>query len=232
MNILLDIIIIAIIGITAFISAKRGFVRALISAVGFVLAIILAFSLSGPIAASVTENYVKPVVEEQTLSILSNASGENLNTVSENLWNELPDFVINAVASAGLTEESISDSISKSTAKTTEDLATHITDTLFIPIVESLIKAIITLVLFLILMVLVLFLSRVLNKLFSGFIFGKFNSLLGGALGILKGVVFAAVFCLVISALVGLSDKGFLSITNDTIDSTYIFIRILNVLSV
>lgn len=231
MSIILDIIIVLIILLCVFLSAKKGFVRTLVSVVGFVLAIFLAFSLSAPIASSVSQKYIKPVIEERTLAILSDASGNTVGENAENIWNALPDFVVNAAASAGVTEESLGKTLSVSTERTAKGLATEITDKLFLPIVENLVKTIITFVLFIILIVIVSLLARILNKLFSGFIFGKFNRLLGGVLGAVKGAVFAVGFCLLISSLVGLSENGFLSITNETLDSTYIVSKILEIFS-
>ena len=231
MSIILDIIIVLIVLLCIILSAKRGFVRTLVSVVGFVLAIFLAFTLSAPIASSVSQKYIKPAIEEKTLSILSNATGNTVSENAENIWNGLPDFVVNAAASAGLTEDNLGKTLSQSEARTAEALATEITDEFFLPIAENLVKTILTFVLFVILIVLVSLLARVLNKLFSGFIFGKFNRLLGGVLGAVKGAVFAVGFCLLISSLVGLCENGFLSITKETIDSTYILSKILEVFS-
>lgn len=231
MNFVLDILIVAIVLICILISAKKGFVRTLVSAVGFVVAIVLAVSLSTPISSSICKEYIKPAVEEKTASILSNSAGNSINEAAGTIWEELPDFVVGAAASQGITEESLGQSILESTANTAQGLATDITDKLFMPIVENLLKGIVTFVLFLILMVVVSLLSRILNKLFSGAVFGKFNRALGGVLGAVKGLVFACVFCLLISVFVGFSENGFLSITQETIDSTYIFSKVLEIFS-
>ena len=231
MNYVLDILVVAIVLICVLISSKKGFVRTLISAVGFVAAIILAVTLSGPISTSVANDYIKPAVEEKTASILSETAGNSLNTAAGTLWEELPSFVVGAAASAGVTEESLGQSILESTANTAEGLASDITNKLFMPIVENLLKGIVMFLLFLILMILVSILSRVLNKLFSGKVFGKFNRTLGGVLGAVKGLVFAVIFCVLISVFVGFSENGFLSITQETINSTYIFSKILEIVS-
>ncbi len=231
MNLVLDILVVAIILICVLISAKKGFVRTLISAVGFVVAIILAVTLSGPIASSISSEYVRPAIEEKTASILADTAGNSLNEAADTIWDQLPSFVVGAAASAGVTEESLGQSILESTANTAQGLATDITDKLFMPVVENLLKGIATFVLFLILMIVVSLLSRILNKLFSGKVFGKFNRALGGVLGAVKGLVFAVVFCVLISVFVGLSENGFLSITQDTIDSTYIFSKVLEIFS-
>ena len=50
MSYILDAIIILIVLFYVFISAKKGFVRTLIEVVGFVAAIVIAFTVSTPIA--------------------------------------------------------------------------------------------------------------------------------------------------------------------------------------
>ena len=231
MSLILDLIIVAIVAICVLISAKKGFVRTIVSAVGFVLAVFLAFSLSTPIASLISKEFVRPAIEEKTFSVLSGVAGNAFSETTEDIWNELPDFVVNAAASAGVTEDSLGQSIKESTATTAEGLATDLTDKIFLPIVENLVKTIVTFVLFLLLIILVSLLSKILNKLFSGAVFGKFNRTLGGILGAVKGSAFAVIFCLLVSMLVGLSENGFLSITKDTIDSTFILSKVLDIFS-
>ena len=66
MNIILDLIVVAIIALTVILSVKRGFVRSAVELAGFVLAVVLAFNL-GPVLADTTyENIVKEPVEKTT----------------------------------------------------------------------------------------------------------------------------------------------------------------------
>lgn len=231
MSFVLDIIVVLIIALFVFLSARRGFVRTLIEVVGFVLAAVLAFSLSAPITTAICENGIKPIIEEATLSALDDAPFEDVAETTEGIWDELPDFVVNVAEAAGITKGTVKESISNTASQTAHGVATHITDNIFIPIVSNIIKTIVTFLLFLAFIVLVMFLARIINKLFSGFILGKFNRILGGALGAIKGAVIAAIFCLLFSIIVKLSPNGVLSITTETLDSTYIFSRILDIFS-
>lgn len=231
MGLVLDIIIVLIVAFFVFISARRGFIRTLIEVVGFVLAAVLAFSLSAPITTAICENGIKPIIEETTLSALNDAPLEDVAEAAESIWDELPGFVINIAESAGINKADVSESISDAATQSVHEVSAHITDNIFIPIVSNIVKTIVTFLLFLALIVLVMFLARIINKLFSGFIFGKFNRLLGGVLGAVKGSVFAAIFCLLFSIIVKLSPNGILSITTETLDSTYIFSKILDIFS-
>lgn len=229
MSLFLDIVVVAIILISIFISARKGFVRTLISAVGFVLAVILAFTFSTPISNAIVDKFVKPAIEEKTIAVLEDSSIAGIGEAADKIWNELPSFVANAAESSGVGKDAIIENFSNTSLGTVEDVAEGLTDNVFVPVVGNLVKAITTLVIFVVLIILVSFLAKIVNKMFSGMIFGKFNRLLGGALGAAKGIGIALIFCLIISTFAGLSDNGFLSITQKTIDSTYIFSAILKI---
>ena len=62
MGIILDLIILAIIVIFAFLSAKKGFVRTLIELVGFFLAIFIASSISPAISNGVYDKFIEPAI--------------------------------------------------------------------------------------------------------------------------------------------------------------------------
>lgn len=231
MSIILDLIVIAIIALFSFLSAKKGFVRTLVEVAGFVLAAVLAFSLSTPISTSISENTVMPIIEEATVSALENVSTDNISQATDNVWDQLPSFVLSAAESSGITKDSISDHLSASSEKTIEGLSTELSNRVFLPIVSNVIKTVVTVILFVVLLVLSIFLARIINRLFSGVILGKLNKTLGGILGAIKGAAIASIFCLAVSLIADLTKGDFLSITTETIDSTYIVSTILNLLS-
>ena len=72
MSITLDLIVIAIIILMVLISAKRGFVRVAVEAVGFVAAIILSLSLSTTLADVTYQKAIEPAI----LSSVENATAE------------------------------------------------------------------------------------------------------------------------------------------------------------
>ena len=231
MSIICDLIVVGIVALFAFLSSKKGFVRTLVEVVGFVLAAILACSLSTPLSTGICEKTILPVVKEATYSALENATTGNISDISESVWDELPDFVLTAAESSGITKQSVSEHLETSTADTIEGISNDLSNRIFLPIILRIVKTVVTFLLFVVFLVVALLLARVINKLFSGMIFGRLNSILGGVLGAIKGLAIASIFCLVISLLAGLTKEGFLSITTETIDSTYIVSAILNLLS-
>lgn len=231
MNIILDLIVVAIIVLFVVLSAKKGFVRTLIEVVGFILAAVLASSFSAPITTAICDNTIKPIVEEATVSALEDTATSNITDAAENIWDSLPGFVVNAAESSGITKNSVGEHISSSTTQTLDGVVDGLVNNVFMPIIFNIVKIIITFVLFVALVIISMIVARLINKLFSGAVLGKLNRALGGLLGAVKGSAFAAIFCLLISLLAGLSKSGFLNITTETIDSTYIVSEILNLLS-
>ena len=88
MSIVLDLIILAIIIITAYISAKKGFVKVLVETVGFVLAIVIAFTVSTPLAEITYDKFIEP-------TIIKNAEKavENGESVEIKAWESVPTFI-------------------------------------------------------------------------------------------------------------------------------------------
>ena len=62
MSVVLDIIVLAIILVTVFLSAKRGFVRVLIELVGFVAAVFISFTISTPLADMTYDKIIEPPI--------------------------------------------------------------------------------------------------------------------------------------------------------------------------
>ena len=61
MWIILDLIIVAIVLLFVFISAKRGFARTIVEFVGYILAVYLAFAVGGIISTAVYDGiYILP----------------------------------------------------------------------------------------------------------------------------------------------------------------------------
>ncbi len=77
---ILDVIIILIIGLTIFFAAKKGFIKTLISAVSFVIAIIVTVMLCEPFAEILKDTAIAKTIEtatkEQITDIILNESHE------------------------------------------------------------------------------------------------------------------------------------------------------------
>ncbi len=216
MGILLDVILVAVVLVFAFISAKRGFVRTVIELAGWLLAVVLAFSVSGAVADYVYDDIVAPKITESLVQAVENSAEDALLAVTDHL----PDYVVNAAAFLNVDINAL---IDQNVGKGAGEVVGSVTQTVVRPIVTGLIRVIAGLILFTLLMFVVRFLARTLNRLFNIPIIGGVNRLLGGVLGAAKGLVVAVVLVFLLSTIVALTQNGFLIFTKESIDSSYLF---------
>lgn len=218
MNYVLDIVLILIVLISAIISAKKGFVKTLIELVGFVLAILVAFSASSVIANYIYTNMVEPVAVDSISSAISNAE--------KNILESVPPYISFFANKAGLTNESILSAGGTSP----NEIAIAITETAIKPIAINIIKFIASLIIFVALLIVVKLIARLINSLFKGAILGTANKILGSILGIAKGCVYAFIFSIICALVVTISGDNSAYINESVIESTYICKHILSIL--
>lgn len=215
MNIVIDLILIGIILLFTFISAKRGFVKVLVETVGFIAAIIVAFTISTPLAGATYDKIIEPPIIEAAV----NAVGES---AEHEAWNALPEFLMN--------NEFFGEEINTFTAKISENIAagtetavTTASQQVVRPIAVKILGLLYSVVLVLVLLVVVKFLAKLLNGVFSFSVVGSLNRTLGGILGAVKGIIVAVIFCMVITLIISFTGKPFLIFTESDINNTYIF---------
>lgn len=223
MNYILDLIIIALLLISIFLCAKKGFVKTVTGFIGLLLSIYFAITLSLPAANFAYEKIVEPACEKSIIS----AIGGNNDDLNSGVWDSLPSFVRNSAEKYGLSKENI---ISSAEEKT-ETLAHKITETAVKPVTVPLLKSVISLVLFIVLYIASKFLSKVLNKIFSFSIIGTANKFLGGVIGLAKGSIYGVLFVLITVFIVSLTG-GFLCFTDSAIQTSKVFKFILGILPI
>jgi len=234
MSILIDLIVVAVIGIFVFISAKKGFVKTLIETVGFIAAIVIAFSVSGTVSEWAYTSYVEPAVVQAVEDKINSAVEEQKEKLPEGAQisvgiEDLPDYIVENAEKLGVSleafeargEEAVAESI-----ETAKETAVSIVK----PIATKVVAIIAFIVLAIVLIIVFKFLAKVLNKLFSFSIIGVANRVLGGVLGGVKGVVIVTIVCTVLAFIAGVSG-GFLIFTDDVINGTLLFKALANILS-
>ena len=219
MSIILDLIVIAIIILMVLISAKRGFVRVAVEAVGFVAAIILSLSLSTTLADVTYQKAIEPAI----LSSVENATAETTSSAADDAWNSLPELITKNADKFGISKDSITNDISEDIGNSATEIVTSISQNTIKPMAVGILKTLYSVILMLVLMIAVKFLARVINKLFSFSLVGKVNKALGGTFGAIKGIIIAWVFCAVISLLVSLTKNGIWIFNAENIENTIIF---------
>ncbi len=221
MFLILDAIIVLIILIFAFLSARKGFVRTLIEVVGFVLSIVIALSLSAPIANGIYDNVVHPIVAK-TVESSMNEGAATANSAVDAVWNKMPSFLTES-SFFNVSKENLTSTITDEMANNTADITNSISNSFVKPVVTKLLSVLIAVILVIVLLFVVKLLAKYINKLFTFSVIGDINKILGGLLGVLKGIAVSVVFCLVISLILSFTKNGFLIFTYDSINSSYLF---------
>ncbi|MBQ8740978.1 MAG: CvpA family protein, partial [Clostridia bacterium] len=189
MSYILDGIIILIILLGVFLSAKKGFVRTLIEVVGFVAAIVVAFTLSSPLANTIYDKMIEPSVVK-TVEAVATDGAENASAAVDAVWSKMPAFITES-SFFNLSKDSITSTVQAETANGSAQLAQTVSDSFVAPAVTKLISVFISVILVIVLLFVVKILAKYLNKLFSFSIVGDINKTLGGLLGLVKGAAIA-----------------------------------------
>ncbi len=221
MSYILDGIIVLIILFFVFLSAKKGFVRTLIEVAGFVAAIVIAFTISSPIANATYDKLIQPSVVKTVQNVANDGISDATSAVDA-VWVKMPAFITES-RFFNLSKESITTTVQDRSANDSIQLAQNISDSFVKPVATKLISVFLSVILVIILLFFVKFLAKFINKLFTFSVVGTINKTLGGILGIVKGTAVAIIFCLVISLILSFTKNGFLIFTYDAINSSYIF---------
>ena len=227
MHLIIDLIILAIIILNIILSAKNGFVKTLIEVVGFVLAIIVSISLSTPIANFVYDKTVEPTI----VNSVTEKAESNVDTAANEIWNSLPKFLKDNAADIGITNEKITQTFESETTDNVKNTALKVSQDVVKPVFVKIVGLAISAILFIILMFIVKLLAKLINGIFSFSIIGVLNRTLGAFLGLGKGILIAIAVCMLISMIVSFTTKGFLIFTKETLDKTYIFNILTNIIN-
>ena len=221
MSYILDGIIVLIVLLFVFLSAKKGFVRTLIEVVGFIAAIVIAFTISSPIANVTYDKLIQPSVVKTVQSVAINGVTDATSAVDA-VWVKMPEFITES-SFFNLSKESITATVKDSVANDSIQLAQNISNSFVKPIVTKLISILLSVILVIVLLFVVKIIAKFINKIFTFSVIGTINKTFGGILGIVKGAAVAIIFCLVISLILSFTKNGFLIFTYDAINSSYIF---------
>ena len=217
LGLLLDVMVIAIVAVTVYFSAKRGFVRTLIEVVGFVAAFLIAFTVSSPLANATYDRIVEP-------SIVSTAENavDGGDEVAEKLWNVLPGVVKNDSADFGFSKDTFTAKVNEHVTDNAKTSAGKISEKVIKPVTSNIFGVFYSTVIVIVLIILTKILAAWINKMFSFSLVGKINTFLGGLIGLFKGAGFAVIFCMIISILM-ISWGEFFLFTAENIDSSKLF---------
>lgn len=230
MWIILDLIIVAIVALFVFLSAKRGFVRTVIEFVGYILAAYLAFTVGGIISTAIYDSAIEPAIVSSTTEKIVDTAGEGLEFTVNSVWESLPNVAVNIAEKLGVTSDSLKNSLTENSVNTENAtaIAENAVSTIVEPVIVPLLKSIIGIILFTVLIFVVRILAKALNKVFKLPLIGGLNKFLGGVFGGLKGLLISVLFVMIIGLIMSFTENGFLIFTNENIEQTYLFKVFMN----
>lgn len=201
------------------ISAKKGFVKALTEAVGFIAAVALAMTLGTALAEFTYDSIIEPPL----ISAVADKNSDTAASVADELWDGLPDFVVGVAEKTGITREKLNEAVNSNINGGVRAATEATSKEIIRPVTVSVLRLVFSLVLMLLLFTVVRLLSKPVNRLFSFGLVGKANRFLGALIGALKGAAVAVFFCTVVMLAVSLSENGFWIFTHDNIANSHIF---------
>lgn len=229
MNIILDLIVIAIVVITTLITMKKGFVKSILSTASLILTILIISSFGQQIASLVYTEFV----EKSIVSSVESAIGEQMDAGEEaidGVFAALPDFISNAADKNGVGTESLVNEISQ--GNTPHDIAMMVNDQVVEPMILPILLIVVDIIMFTVLMFVFKLLSKMICTLFKAPVLKSVNKALGVVLGIAKGLLISVLVCSIISFVVSYGFGGnFLIFTEDAINNSYLFGNLASVLN-
>lgn len=226
MGIILDLIVLAIIGLTVYLSARHGFVRTVIELAGFIAALVISFTISTPLAGATYDKIIEPPIISSVTSSVDSVTADTASKTAEEMWNKIPEWMKGGAEKLGISKESIDKSISDNVGDGLEGTVVSVSQNVIKPVVARSLALVYLVVSIIILLLLVKPLAKLINKLFSFSIIGTANRVLGGILGIPKGIIIAVVFCLAITLITSFTVNGFLIFTVEAMEKSWFFSHI------
>ena len=192
LNIVVDIVLVAIVLIGAIVGIKKGFVRMAAKPVKFVAAIALAFA----ICSGVAETFITPLIEEPITNYVSEFLYENCsNLTADNAAEELPTLL---KISAAIFNINVTD-VAEGAGNAVIDA---IVDNFTAPVINVISVIISFVVVYLLASLVFSIVLAIINAIFSNGVLGVLNKILGfiftGAVAFIASWALAVLFAFVI----------------------------------
>ena len=220
MVIIIDSILVLLVVIFFFVGIKRGFIRELVSLIGFVVALVAAYFLSGFGSSLVYDTFVDGYVQEK----VSTAVVSSVNNEVDGVMVSIPEYYINAAETVGVDLEHVVKSNMGSTVQETADsVAQTVSTEIARPVIGGLIRIILFFILFIIVKLIIDWIGRALDIVARLPIIHGANKILGGFVGAIRGAGIAFIVSFIFYHVVNFSKNGVFGITAATLDATRIF---------
>ncbi len=228
-TLILDLLVVAVIGVSVFFAYKKGFIKTLFSLLGGLIAVVLAISLCTPVANWLNQAFVGPAVRNTVLTAVNGSSlaqsyDDAINSVDVvGKLQEMPEKLRSFLEKLDVDVEKIVQSAEDVKANSVE-VKEKLIDSIAAPVSEMISKAVAMIGLVVVLFVLLFVASRLLDAIFRLLPFaGSFNKIGGVLFGALRGVLI--VFLL--SAILYWLARGNVLVNVEQLDKT-LLLRLVN----
>ena len=223
MSILIDIAVIALIAVFAFIGYRKGLVKTLLNFAGVFIALIAAFYIASPLSSFVFDTFFSDRIHNGVNKAIVNSAADTVTGAVA----AVPDYIKKGAKALDINvEKVISDSDPESGVSFAEDVAETITQKVARPIVTRLLAIILFIILFVLLRVLIKVIANALNLVARLPGLNLANRTLGAVIGFAEGLLIAYVCCFAIMQIADIKGGSFLGISMDTLSDTYIFSKL------
>lgn len=209
---ILDVILIGVVVATVIHYARKGFVAGIVNLVGNLVAIGLAWLVSGKISPAVFENFFKSGLVEKTTQTIQQGSF-NLESVLGGLEGLVPQSLMDSILESA-------NSVLNSQAP---DMAQQVVEQIISPLVVPLITVVLFFATFLLCRVVIAFLVAVLTNLNKVPLLGGVNRTLGVVVGLVGGVLNALLLLCLIWAVIVITSNNLPVLNDSALSGSYLY---------
>ncbi len=210
---ILDVILIAVIVLTAFHYKKKGFVAGLLDLVGNLLALLVAWIASDRISPTVFENFFKQGLIEKITQTVQERGTSGLTMLVESFSSILP---------GGMADE-VTRSLQDILGSGAPDLAVRIVDTILTPLIVPMITVVLFFIAFAVCKLVISMLVAVLTNINKIPVIGSVNELLGILVGVAGGVLNVVLLLCLIWAVVAITNNNLPVLNNDMLSGSMMY---------
>ncbi|HBL83514.1 MAG: hypothetical protein A2Y17_10780 [Clostridiales bacterium GWF2_38_85] len=191
-----DIAIVAIIIVTVVLGYKHGFIKTVLSALSFFIALIVAFSLQPKLSEYVIKmpfvDNIRESIRDQFIE-MSPLSGEDQYN-PELLFEDKPEAFVKLLNIIGIEQDDLNEKYNSWKSDAEVNAADMLVEYVANPLITSIVSIISFIILFIVTIIVLKILIFILDKIFRLPILKQANKALGFVVGIILGVFRAYVF--------------------------------------
>ena len=217
---IIDIALITVILVFLIVGIKRGFIKELVSLIGFVVAFVVALFLSGIGSSFVYDTFVDGFVKDK----VSSAVMQSVDNEVDGVLVSIPDYFINAAEATGTDIEGVVKSnIGASVEETANSVAATVSKDVAKPVIGALIRVILFIIIFIIVKILIDWIGRALDLVSRLPVIHSLNRVLGAVIGTARGVVTAAIICFVAMYLIKFQGGNLFGLTAEMLEGSFMY---------